>query len=127
VTAETAIVALPRRASPLAPLLADLERLCTDLAPEAVPPVLAALGSLQAALAARLLATPAIPTTPQLESDRLLKAPEAADLLGDSLGRLYRKARPGGPYAGFAVRQGLHSVRFSAQGIQRWIRRRRGA
>jgi len=55
------------------------------------------------------------------DRDRLLTAKEAANTLACSIDWLYRHARQ----LPFTVRQG-RSVKFSAQGIERYIRQRRG-
>jgi predicted DNA-binding transcriptional regulator AlpA len=52
--------------------------------------------------------------------DRLLTANEAAARLGISTDNLYRKARS----LPFTVHVGPRQLRFSAAGIERWIRRR---
>jgi excisionase family DNA binding protein len=52
--------------------------------------------------------------------DHLLTANEAAARLGISTDNLYRKARS----LPFTVRVGPRQLRFSATGIERWIRRR---
>jgi excisionase family DNA binding protein len=73
---------------------------------------------LKARLSARLLAEGTPRTT---EEDRLLTVEEAAERLAVSTDTLYRKARE----MPFTVRIG-GNVRFSAQGISRFIATRQG-
>jgi predicted DNA-binding transcriptional regulator AlpA len=76
-------------------------------------------------LIARLLETSAngagAPQTANGDEDRLLDAGEAAQRLGTSPDWLYRRAAR----LPFTVRLG-RALRFSAQGIDRYIRQRQG-
>jgi hypothetical protein len=94
-----------------------------EIQPEDIPPVLATLAALETALAARLMvAAREGVDNPATEpgADRLLAAREAADILGVSVDYLYRHAGA----LPFAVRPTPGTLRFSAQGIARYIRRK---
>lgn len=107
----------------------DLSALLTDpaLVPqipaEQIPAVLAQLAGLQAALLARLLTSPApnAQTEPVGEDDRLVTVQEAAQRLGVAKDWVYRRAAK----LPFTVRLGTR-LRFSADGIERFIRQRQG-
>ncbi|MBI4464509.1 MAG: helix-turn-helix domain-containing protein [Acidobacteria bacterium] len=93
-----------------------------DLPLEAVPNLRAELAKLDSLLLMRL----AFPqsndhTEHSAHGDRLLSVEEAARKLGKSKDHLYRHA---GDYA-FTVRDG-RSLRFSEQGIEKFIRQRMG-
>ncbi len=87
---------------------------------DAVPGFLARTAAVQAALAARLATLGPNGHAPE-DPDRLLTAAEAAAVLKVSPDYLYRHARK----LPFAVRLGRH-LRFSAAGIERYIRQRAG-
>ncbi len=100
-------------------LLGEVESAGRELAPEQLAEVLGMLARLEALLLIRLkgsagAAGDAVP-------DRLLTAEEAAARLALSPDTLYRKAKR----LPFTVRLG-HQVRFSAAGIERFIRSRQG-
>jgi hypothetical protein len=104
-------------------LLADPARVA-DIAPAALPALLAQLTTAAAAVAARLSAIAPESdsgTAAAAGSDRLLTAKEAGALLNLSTDFLYKHdaAKP------FRVRIGSE-VRFSMAGIQRFIDRHRG-
>ena len=94
-----------------------------DLPPEAARDLLARVIGLQTALLARALQPHAAVNghgeTPA--EDRLLTVEEAARMLGLSKDHLYRAS---GKYP-FTVRLGSR-LRFSARGIERYIRQRQG-
>ncbi len=103
----------------LADLLRDPSRV-GDIPPAMIPPVLYQLSALQGALAARLISAAHLhdgqkETRP---SDRLLTPAETAAKLGLSKDWLYRNARK----LPFTVRVSWRNVRFSEQGIERYIR-----
>lgn len=52
---------------------------------------------------------------------RLLKAKDAAPLVGISAVRLYRLARDGGLPEGVVVRLSARAVRFSSAALERWL------
>jgi predicted DNA-binding transcriptional regulator AlpA len=109
-------------------LLANLE----DLPAEQIPAALAALAGVQTKLAAKLLRNG---NGGQTESDRLLTAREAASLVGVSADWLYDH----GAELPFVVRLPMAKakkrgktgetkthLRFSAHGIEKWIRQTAG-
>lgn len=100
----------------LAELLLD-PQVVDRVAPEEVPVLLTQLAALQTALVARLL----IANKAQVESteDRLLTIDEAASRLSVSRDFLYRRAKA----LPFVVRQG-RLLRFSSEGLARYIRKR---
>lgn len=104
-------------------LLSDPARVA-DLRPEEIPPLLVRLAALHGALAARLAVLPASNPNGQPEpaGDQLLTAKEAGRRLGLSADYLYRHAGQ----LPFTVRPARGAVRFSARGIERWIRQRQG-
>jgi predicted DNA-binding transcriptional regulator AlpA len=101
----------------VAPLAAlqDLQRPLSLLPAESIPE---ALGVVEAIRAALWLRVNAPCSTPENREDRLLTAAEAARVLSVSEDTVYGKEWP------FTVRIG-HSVRFSAEGIQEFLRSRR--
>lgn len=101
----------------LAALLADPNDAAAVPA-EAVPEVLCRLAALQTVLAARLASAARTGGTSDAP-DSLLTISEAAERLSVSKDWLYRRSRR----LPFAVRVGRH-VRFSARGIERYIRQR---
>ena len=104
----------------LTDLLNDNTKVC-DLPVEAIPAMLGELEQLKAALWLRL----SVPQNGRGESsssgDRLLDVEEAAAKLGKSIDSVYRHAKK---YP-FTVRDG-RNLRFSQQGIDRYIRSRTG-
>jgi predicted DNA-binding transcriptional regulator AlpA len=88
---------------------------------EEVTRLLVQISVVQSALMARLLSIPATPSTP--DEDRLLTVAEAADKLACSVDWLYRHAKK----LPFTVRPTKRSVRFSLQGIEKYLRRRTGS
>jgi predicted DNA-binding transcriptional regulator AlpA len=103
-------------------LLTDPARV-RDLGPEEIPALLVGLAALQGALAARLTALAASRNgQPEPGADELLTAKEAGRRLGLSADYLYRHAGQ----LPFTVRPARGAVRFSARGIEDWIRRRQG-
>ena len=91
-----------------------------DLASEDIPAVLMSLAALQNRFVARLLKEQTgegrVAT-----GDTLLRVPDAAARLGTTTDWLYRHAKQ----LPFTVRQG-RQLRFSSQGIDRYIRQRQG-
>jgi predicted DNA-binding transcriptional regulator AlpA len=85
-----------------------------------LPALLAQLSAMQASVAARLLSTSQEAITER--EDALLDAKQAAERLGVSADWLYRRTSR----LPFVVRVG-RNVRFSARGIEKFIRSRTGA
>jgi excisionase family DNA binding protein len=104
--------------SPWGDLLSRIETEGRDLSREQIPSALGELERVKASLAVRLMA----PASPASEPDRLLTVEEAADRLGLAIDTLYRKAKA----FPFAVRLPGRQVRFSAAGIEKFIRSRQG-
>lgn len=86
-----------------------------------LPAALVHLAAVQTNLAARL-ADSAIPTRANAE-DRLLNVRQAAEKLGMKVGWLYRNA----PRLPFTVRVSPRRVRFSEQGINEYIAKRKAS
>jgi predicted DNA-binding transcriptional regulator AlpA len=107
----------------LTALLQDPRR-AQEVAPEAVPALLVELAAVQTALAARLLAPnlegPGNGQPP--EGDRLLKVREAAGKLGMTPDYLYHHSKK----FPFTVKPTSRMLRFSARGIEKFIRQREG-
>jgi len=99
-------------------LITDAEAVAQTLPPDSIPGALGQLARLEARLTARMVA--AAKGSP--EPDRLLSAPQAADLLDLSPDTLYRKARS----FPFTILLPGRQVRFSALGIERYIRSKQG-
>jgi predicted DNA-binding transcriptional regulator AlpA len=99
-------------------LISDVEALGQNLSADEIPE---ALGQLER-VRSRLLPRLALLKSATAEEDRLLKVEAAADLLDMSPDTLYRKARE----FPFTVLLPGRQVRFSALGIQRYIRARQG-
>jgi len=103
-----------------------------ELPEEQIPAAIAQLAAAQAMLAARLLANGNGVHEPQT-ADRLLTAKEAAPLVGVSADYLYSHAEqlpfsvklPAAKTKSASGETKTH-LRFSAQGIQRWIKSRAG-
>jgi len=89
---------------------------------EAIPALLCQLPAVQSALAARLLSGPAPAGGPEPEADALLEVGEAARRLGTTRDWLYCHAH----HLPFTVRMGPRQLRFSAKGLERYIRQRQG-
>lgn len=112
----------------VSPTLVDIlqdPRRVMDIPLEAVPPLLCQLSAIQSALAARLMHSQAFGNSPPAafpEHDHLLTVQEAATKLGVSEDWLYRRAGK----LPFTVRLGPHRLRFSAQGMDRYIRHHQG-
>jgi predicted DNA-binding transcriptional regulator AlpA len=92
-----------------------------DLGPAEIPILLSQVAALQSALAARLLSVQDYRQSASSE-DRLLTVEEAALRLGTSEDWLYRNA----PKLPFTVRLAPRQLRFSSQGIERYLRTRQG-
>jgi predicted DNA-binding transcriptional regulator AlpA len=96
-------------------------RLCP---PEMVPEVLGMLAKAQGVALARLLnRTPDAPVRNESEKqgdDRLLTVAEASQMMAVSKYWLYSN----GPSLPFALRISSGRIRFSKNGLERWIRRR---
>jgi predicted DNA-binding transcriptional regulator AlpA len=103
--------------------IADNPVLATHLPFEVVEALLGKNVIVQSVLVSRLLALRASPVRAErsADGDRLLDVNEAARKLGKSKDYLYRHA---GDYQ-FTVRDG-RSLRFSEQGIEKFIRQRMG-
>ena len=108
---------IPSSAERLSTLVAELEAVGRDLPPEKVAVALGELERVKALLTIRLTAQ-----APPSDPDRLLTVEQAADRLGIAQDTLYRKARS----LPFAVRLPSRQVRFSAAGIEKFIRSRLG-
>lgn len=104
--------------------IAGLERSLPQASPQELAEVLGQLRRLEAIAWARLAATAANGAAHSSDSppDTLLDAKEAARRLGTSVDYLYRHA----PELPFTVRPGGRRLRFSARGIERYIRLRQG-
>lgn len=103
-------------------LVADPRRAHELSAAEAAA-LLIELASLQAAVAARLSATPAVSpaSISDSNSDRLLTAEEVAERLQRSIDWVYRQAK----HWPFTRRLTRRTVRFSEAGLQRFLGQRR--
>ena len=88
---------------------------------EEAPRILAQLGGVVMAIAAKLPLAWVSSKNSELEEDRLLTVEEAAQRLGCSKDYLYRNAKQ----LPFTVRQG-RMVRFSLRGIERYQKLRQG-
>ena len=107
----------------LADLIATLEQAIAEVSPREAPRLLGDLERLKVSLLARMLIeqTRGNNQTPEGE-DRLLAVEEAAEKLGVPNDWLYRHAKK----LPFTVRLGPRHLRFSARGIERYIRQRQG-
>lgn len=92
-----------------------------DLGPTEIPALLTQVAALQSTLAARLLSVQDHRQSVSSE-DRLLTVEEAASRLGTSEDWLYRHA----PKLPFTIRLAPRQLRFSSQGIERYLRTRQG-
>ena len=115
-----AAMAIERVAEPpdLAALVEDPGRVAT-VPPSRIPALLSQLSALQGAMAARLISADRNDTAPA--EDTLLTVDQAAERLGVSKDWLFRRSRS----LPFVVRLGRH-LRFSSQGIERYLRHRTG-
>jgi predicted DNA-binding transcriptional regulator AlpA len=105
--------------STLADLLSDPERI-SALPKDVIAELRGQIAKLDALLLSRLLAAGEAQTGP--DADRLLTAAQAAQKLGAAEDWLYRHANT----LPFAVRVGKKHLRFSAAGMERYIRQRTG-
>jgi len=103
----------------LSDLVEDLSRLA-HVDTNRLPALLTQLSAVQACMAARLVAVTQDAAKDDVE-DPLLTVQEAGARLGVSQDWLYRRTRT----LPFVVRVGRH-VRFSARGIDRYVRNRMG-
>lgn len=102
------------RAVPTLAEVLDAPERALDLAPAEAAAMLAKAEGLAAVLRARVTATPPAPAAP---TDRLLTADEAAPLLGlRDRKAVYRRRWP------FAVRVGPGTVRYSEQGLAKFLK-----
>ncbi len=104
----------------LTDLVRDPSRVA-NVAREQIPALLTQLSAVQASMAARLVTVSSEDRASNSE-DTLLDIADAANRLGVSEDWLYRRTK----VLPFVVRVGRH-VRFSANGIDRFIRNRMGA
>jgi excisionase family DNA binding protein len=86
--------------------------------PAEIPAAMAQLAAWQSQLAARLAAAPTPPAAAADGPDKLLTVEQAAERLGMTKDSLYRAAKT----LPFAVRLGPGQLRFSAAGIDQYIR-----
>jgi predicted DNA-binding transcriptional regulator AlpA len=92
-----------------------------NLGPTEIPAFLSQVAALQSALAARRLSVQSH-RQPTASEDRLLNVEEAASRLGTSEDWLYRHA----PKLPFTVRLASRQLRFSSQGIAKYLQGRQG-
>ncbi len=90
---------------------------------EAIPAMLGELERLKATLWARLTVPSGNGQPCSQDGDRLLSVEQAAEKLGISKHAIYRKAKAGN--YDFVVRSG-RTMKFSDQGVERYIRLRMG-
>ena len=101
-------------------VIADLKGMQTaKIHPDQVCRLIGALEETKAALWSKLVTS--VETSPRAQSGQLLKVKEAASRLDVSEDWLYHQASR----LPFAVRLGPRQLRFSAEGIERYIRRRK--
>ncbi len=118
---------MPHRAKiDVADLIATLEKAIMEASLHEAPRLLGDLERLKASLWARTMSPLATHdglsgTTRPTGGDQLLTVEEAAEKLGVSRDWLYRHSKK----LAFTVRLGRH-LRFSARGIERYIRQRQG-
>jgi len=108
-------------------LIAALEKAIAEVSPDEIPHHLGDLERLKASLWTRMMSTPAARdglsgTTGAAGDDQLLSVAEAAQKLGVPKDWIYRRAGK----LPFTVRLGPRHLRFSARGIERYIRQRQG-
>ncbi len=112
-----------RNGPPTVAELLDDPRRVAEVPPEAIPTLLCQLSALQSTLAARIINTPFDHRQGNgPDGDTLLDVREAAKRLGTSSDYLYRNSKR----LPFTVRLGPRQLRFSARGIERYIRQRQG-
>ncbi len=104
-------------------LIATLEEAIAEVSLQEAPRLLGDLERLKVSLSARMLIDQIRGNnqTPE-EDDRLLAVEEAAEKLGVPRDWLYRHSKK----LPFTVRLGRRHLRFSARGIERYIRQRQG-
>ena len=103
-----------------AALLADPERVA-EIPAAAIPALLCRLSAVQGALAARLRSEPHTEYSRASQAtDRLLRADEVAARTGLSRDYIYRHAEA----FPFTRRVGRRALRFSEQGLDRWLKTR---
>ncbi len=91
------------------------EREIEQAAPAELPSIIGDLARLSALALARIVT----PTTPAVEqADRLLTAEEAAPICGLTVEQLRRRRD-----LPFRRHVGIRTVRYSAQGIAKWLKR----
>ena len=101
-------------------VIADLKGVqTTEIYPDQVCRLIGALEETKAALWSKMVTS--VETSPRDQSGQLLKVKEAAQRLEVSEDWLYHHASK----LPFTVRLGSRQLRFSAEGIERYIRRRR--
>lgn len=104
-------------------LLAELETALAQVPPEETPTLLGEVERLRARLWGRMMEGAGNPRGSAPEgADRLLTVEDASERLGLSKDWLYRHADK----LPFSVRIGPRQLRFSAQGIEKYIRQRAG-
>ena len=108
-------------AVPTLDALAADPRQVAQVPAEAIPILLAQTAAVQAALAARLLASPNGQPPDATAEDRLLTPKEAADTLRVTLPWIYRHAKR----LPFTRRLSRKALRFSEAGLRRWQAARR--
>ena len=109
--------------APLAQALAALDRELAALPAGELPAAFGELRRLEAANWPRLLAEARGRERPGSQADRLLTCEEAAGVLGATKDWVYRNSGR----LPFTVRPGPGLLRFSAAGLQRWMRLQVGA
>lgn len=93
-----------------------------ELSLEEIPALMMKLATVQSSLSARLLSQRALDReTGNSDTDKLLNVTEAAAQLNVSTQWLYRNAKK----LPFAVKLGPKQLRFSASGIEKYLRTRR--
>lgn len=110
----------------MSPTLADLlqePQQVAEVQPESIPALLGDLERLKATLWTKLVSVPASGNgEAQGEGNQLLTVEEAAQKLKVSKDWLYRRANK----LPFTVRLGPRQLRFSARGIERYVRQHQG-
>lgn len=108
-------------------LIAALEKVIAEISLDEIPHHLGNLERLKVSLWTRMMSTPAAPdgfsgTTRTADGDQLLTVEEAAQKLSVPKDWLYRHSKK----LPFSVRLGPRHLRFSARGIEKFIRQRQG-
>lgn len=88
---------------------------------EDYPACLVALAALQAQIAARLIAERSLEKAEPAETDVMLTAAQAAELLGVSRAWMYKRSK----HLPFTRKLSYKGVRFSKRGLLAWRDRRR--